>query len=132
MSDELKAGRELDALVAERVMGWTVNRTNDRHWHTVGPTGRERHILIGRDCCAGQHDYDSHAFMPSTDIASAWLVVEKLNATGWLCDLFRNQMMTHWHVAFAKDHTDSFVNDASAPLAVCLAALKAVGGGPRP
>jgi hypothetical protein len=69
--DELVAGKALDTLVAEEVMGWAVNRS-ETHWHTVGVIPRR---LIGRDCCA--YKYDGGEFCPSTKIESAWEVVQK-------------------------------------------------------
>jgi hypothetical protein len=118
---EIPAGRELDALIAENVFGWLVNRS-DNHWHTVGETGRERHILIGRDCCADK--YDGGAFCPSANIADAWRVVEKLRGdfhmhrtpgNGYACEFAPREFLRS--VAYAD----------TAPHAICLAALKAVG-----
>jgi hypothetical protein len=120
----LQAGRELDALVAEKVMGWTVNRTESRHWHTVGPTGRERNIQIGSDCCAGQA-YDSNAFMPSKSIVSAWLVVEKMRERGWNFELHTSRD-GEAAAAFHQSQDDDFeAYELTAPLAICRAALSA-------
>ena len=110
------AGRDLDAAIAEHVMGWTVNRTSERHWHTVGPTGRERAILIGRDCCAGQHQYDTRAFCPSTQIEDAWLVVEKLGPKHMIT--LRRTTGGWWaHIGLVDEWA------TTAPLAICRAAL---------
>jgi len=97
--ESLKAGRELDTLIAEKVMG----------------------LDIGDDC---DHSIDSCLCFPpySTDIAAAWQVVDKLisaecgfvvsggGSLPWLAT-FRN----------GQAHAET------APLAICLAALKAVG-----
>lgn len=80
MGDEVGASRETDALIAEKVMGWTVNRPGDRHWHTVGPVPRVSR-QVGGDCCAGQY-YDAQAFMPSRDRTAALEVVDRLIAGG--------------------------------------------------
>jgi hypothetical protein len=131
MSD-LTAGRELDALVAEKVMGWTVNRTESRHWHTVGPTGRERNIQIGSDCCAGQA-YDSNAFMPSKSIASAWLVVESrpYGTWNWRVSMEDGPEDRRWfaevRVGYGTSYSHAYPVWAATPAeAICLAALSAV------
>jgi len=63
----VKAGRELDALVAEKVMGWTV----DGIWRMY--TGEVVRHAAGKNM--------KTRFNPSTDISAAWEVVEK-NARG--------------------------------------------------
>lgn len=102
MSD-LPAGRELDALVAEKVMGDTRFRQVPRaQWYLV---------------------LDHY----STDIAAAWLVVE--NAVGRGMPAGINVAM-NW----AGD-PDGYVAEwagvrelaDTAPLAICRAALRAVG-----
>lgn len=57
--DALPAGREMDTLVAEKVIGFVSNFQDGLVWRTVN--GR----LL-------------HHWSPSTDIATAWEVVEKL------------------------------------------------------
>ena len=119
----MKAGRELDALIAETVMGWerTLNRA------------------VWREITSSEHIVDVDQWHPSTEIADAWLVVEK----------FRRGQYPHPRgdsVACVIDlHISDWVNvpdchakifsptlspvDAYAtemPLAICLAALKAV------
>ena len=124
------AGPALDAMIAEQVMGWTVNRTSDRHWHTVGPTGRERDILIGRDCCAGQHNYDSQAFCPSTDIASAWLVVEAMRERGFYFSLSNQGPERRWLAVFASDASVGDAEEISVALTICKASLATLNGVP--
>jgi hypothetical protein len=91
----LPAGPELDALVAERVMGWTFFRSKHDYWIVNhgseaesceegyshrrpkydSETGKKlRESLWWEDC--------THVPPYSTDIASAWEVVEKLEAAG--------------------------------------------------
>jgi len=114
----MPAGPEMDALVAERVMGWT--------WEP-GPylqdpeTPRRAHPQSTRNAP------DPY----STNIAAAWLVVEKLNdkkiaeAGGdwswpveitYICDEGREG----WCVQFQGRH-DAVAEPA--PLAICRAAL---------
>lgn len=103
--------RERDALVAEKVMGWT-------------PNG------LGFDTTTGFRTLEMSSFgsfQPSRDIAAAWEVVLMLEKMGWdviispgsnlggaWCEL---QSMDERHVARAD----------TAPEAICLAALKAMG-----
>jgi hypothetical protein len=114
MTGELKAGRELDALVAEKVMGVGVEWWNGEPLYVVTQDG---------------HISSHHLAEYSTDIAAAWEVAEKLRADGleisvhnswpyndgrrWCCDI-----MAHGKWDNAKAET--------APLAICLAALKAI------
>jgi len=103
--DNLQAGRELDALVVTEIMGY--------------------------EGCVLAHG-DS-TFPPySTDIAAAWLVVEKLSALklraqiedsdgkSWTCTFHK------WIGApFCWDDVGSSIAD-TAPLAICRAALRAM------
>jgi hypothetical protein len=71
---EMEAGREMDALVAEKVMGW---KECKRGWDTEGkgheirmwtPDGELLPVLyLAKDM-----------WNPSTDIAAAWLVEERI------------------------------------------------------
>jgi hypothetical protein len=92
MDKPIVAGRELDALVAEKVMGWNFQRS---------------------------------AF--STDIASAWEVVEKLQALEYT---FINLLWDGqgWDIEMGQDGHDISCDTYADtfPLAICLAALKAV------
>jgi hypothetical protein len=133
--DKLDAGRELDALVAERVMGWknleyypAISGRKPGYapagWYGDGPNGE---VYLNR--------------YYSTRIKDAWLVIEKLindgNCPGLLYD-----DNGHWALALegtqnvpigdnAQDIATQFFVSAndwaeSAPLAICRAALKAV------
>lgn len=114
MGNELTAGRELDALVAEKVMGWAPRDAG----------AGDRLIYVGAWAhCESLPHY-------STDIAAAWQVVEKLAADG-----------LYVHVGYCLGRTEASVNSPldiidnayapTAPLAICLAALKALEGGAR-
>ena len=102
--DNMQAGRELDALVSEKVMGIK--------WPGVFWDG----------------DPDSHFFNRraySTDIAAAWQVVEKLKERGfgfWLTasgDCWFEDS-NGWRITSKADGSNSV------PLAICRAALEAV------
>lgn len=134
----LEAGRELDALVAEKVMGWErvegvdINRREgvpeekldaDR-WHC------RRAWFVGNERKACEECGTLPTY--STDIAAAWEAVEKV-LPDFLVDL------TYWHIDSPhvtlyrrNDSSENYSGIApTAPLAICLAALKAVGYEPK-
>jgi hypothetical protein len=148
----VKAGRELDALVAEKVMGWTgrmeVARRGRRDEWLVVFTGRpdggigDYACFYDRDggkiyCCKPHNIH--HAGRYSTGIAAAWEVVEKVWATlpktgygTFRALLHRRDPDGRWICEFAPDahgdwSTHATAEADTAPLAICLAALRAVG-----
>ena len=118
----LQAGRELDALVAEKVMGSASH-------------ARASHDVPGLTCSLCRE-----AALPySTSIAAAWEVVEKLSdkwemnlrtilpARDYVCEfklVVKNKCIVDAQHPF--EHVWNNPVD-TAPLAICLAALKAVG-----
>ena len=130
----MKAGRELDALIAEKVMGATVFNT--------GPEGRPSKgapypaVIFGKDqtvMCVLHDDGEGATIMRiphySTQIADARLVVERLTEGGeWNYNfgIYRNKYgyWANFMVGLEPNHLAD-----TAPLAICLAALKAVGDG---
>jgi hypothetical protein len=102
----MKPGKELDALVAEKVMGKNHKESNFSNLFPDVPL-----------------EYPPY----STDIAAAWEVVEKLKTVlkGEFCISYA---ANGWTV-FRDWHTDSeglaYANEL--PHAICLAALRAVG-----
>ena len=132
----MEAGRKLDALVAEKVMGWRKERMflaehnygrdlpdrGDWVWRTPGQKGY-RWLVRG---ASFQDDDEKPGFHPSTDIAAAWEVVEKV----------RLSVIPHpngWHASYLDERDSAnfrFLYAAvapTAPHAICLAALKAKG-----
>lgn len=108
----MKAGRELDALVAEKVMGYE-----------FAIIGEQLKKVIVKGSFGEAID-----FSPTTNIADAWKVVEKFNyklsleINGDYCNCklvgkFNEKMVGQFFYGEAD----------SVPLAICLAALKAVG-----
>ena len=125
MANELPAGRELDALVAEKVMGW---------------------VQVRKQSIAnafGQHVMDDYVGQPSIGVTQpvlvpryssmiqeAWKVADHLRTRSqfvavlsgmgpqgvqpWICKINRDG-------GFLEERADT------APVAICLAALKAVG-----
>ncbi len=68
----------------------------------------------------------------STDIAAAWLAVEKMIAGGWFPEVqFNNWGEESWNASFSRLTSDPVAGFVSrhrntAPLAICCAALAAV------
>lgn len=111
------AGREMDALIAEKVLGWGVLR-NDIY------------VYIPRPNEAPDERLDELKWYPSNDIAAAWDVVEKfmpykspsLYVVGvmWYCFFALKTgegLFTGTNILEARAST--------APLAICRAALLA-------
>lgn len=114
----LPAGRELDALVAEKVMGERrLSRNVD-----VGD-GREFRWKIHGELLENPPAY-------STDIAAAWEVVEKLGKRFNVFVDYPTSGNVHANTGIMCDdfgHGHTCADAATAPHAICLAALKAVG-----
>jgi hypothetical protein len=124
----MKPGRELDALIAEKVMGWGPIEI-DRNGNPVGinpdyPSKFKCHIVPNY----------------STDIAAAWTVVEKLKLCVWpttdgryLCLLDQFSLEYGDEYWFGGSNVlENIERDwiaavaQTAPHAICLAALKTV------
>ena len=107
----MKAGRELDAIVAEKAMGW-IGVANRRRVEGTG----ERTVLLGLP----SKDADALRDVPyySTRIYDAW-------------DVFRQ--FTDAQIEKAGNNYEVMISAAfsatsdTAPHAICLAALRAVG-----
>ncbi len=120
----MDAGQELDALVATEVMGWrrTITGTLCDSW------------VDARGWPTGWGDYDGErVFEPSTDIAAAWQVVERLNTLGYDVQVDSYEHGTMWSAILYKglrgegEQIEGPTTFTTAPHAICLAALKAVG-----
>lgn len=132
----MQAGRELDALIAEKIFGWTGVKCETS--------------AVGIRVFSGVPPFDKCAWtIPaySKDIAAAWSVVEKMiqrirddpyQDFGWDGPLFKSRAgyLTNegyplgtecWYVVVQWDGHRKHVCAASAPLAICLAALRSVG-----
>jgi Phage ABA sandwich domain len=123
--DKLEAGPELDALVAREVMGWDAFGL-DELWHIKGKRSTDVTEWGTPHACEGVTT--NLMWRPSTDIASAWAVVEKMHerhcvhldgGLGWGCKISDAGGLTQatWSVV---------ANAETAPLSICIAALKAV------
>lgn len=134
---ELEAGKELNAAIARNVFGYTVEPA----------ASGDAFVCHGACDCATREGVESitsghfwWCWQPvprySQDIAVAWRVVDHLIALGWEPQVFyaTTPPGPHWeawlwqfegehpHVVTREEH---HYNAATAPLAICLAALKA-------
>jgi hypothetical protein len=109
--ENMQAGREMDILIIRAVFG-----------------------LEPQSCMVGGHppDCTGNVSYPkySTDIAAAWLVVEKLREVTPLGDIHLERWDNRWAVSTCFDRAsggwDGFTYGDTAPLAICRAALLAV------
>jgi hypothetical protein len=110
--DNMQAGRELDALVAQNLMNWRVTQACGVY-----------------AVCFG----DSIAQLPyfSTDIKDAWLVVDKLRELGLPVHI---QVTQHQYgvVGYRDILNDDWMWADTAPLAICRAALMALSKPQQP
>lgn len=111
---DLYPGRELDELVAEKVMGW---RKRDIYWEN--DETQKQYCGVGYKHSRG--DIDVPDFCPSADIEAAFLVMVKFGFT--LAPYGRGEAITRWHAA----NGEHFAYGLTAPMAICIAALRAVG-----
>lgn len=122
--EQLPAGRELDALIAEALMGWS-QKDDSNGFQVYTP-----------DRCLGWWRADQPKLgdrQPcfSTDIAAAWQVVEKINKTHYLntaqywIEGGSNGGVLGFIVAFRqyKTYKGEPAKADTMPLAICRAAL---------
>lgn len=125
--DEMKAGREMDAMIAEKVMGWTDfdGESTMYWWVKNGYT----------DVCNGAPFACQKANTPifSTGIFDAWQVVEQMRKNGfWFSVCFKTVVTNtpNYYVEFrcvrGGTRGTHCGNDDTIELAICRAALKAM------
>jgi hypothetical protein len=119
--DEMPAGREMDALVAEKVMGYRWLKVNGIK--ALFPPDLKPSDV---DWFPEDDPLDLVRWPYSTDIAAAWEVVEHNHDVSVE---HRAMSSTPWAVTFQRhmDGTEFTGFADTAPLAICRAALKAVG-----
>lgn len=110
--------REIDALVATKVMGWHMSNAGTIWLMSDGKyTGWDSKNL-GDD---GWH------WNPTEDITAAWQVVEKMRDRGWLVELSGHENKL-WEADLDKDDEPThWAQHESVSTAICIAALRAVG-----
>lgn len=103
--------RKIDALVAEKVMGWDTQEFKNIRTVIAYVEGDE--ITISEDFC------------PTEDIQDAWKVVEKLKDK-YTFSIY--QVKEKYSVSFESLYRATHSgNHEDVSMAICLAALKAVG-----
>lgn len=114
--------REIDALVAEKVMGLEIIRGEGVRY--AGPNGFDNmYIEMGSWNGESQTKYVP---LYSTRIQDAWQVVDKMKSNGWYALIVEAEKTG---VCFDSNlHDETVTHDCdSIPEAICFAALKAVG-----
>lgn len=115
----LPPGRELDALIAEKVMGWKFEQRHPEADNGIFPWTR----VDGIRAVAPPHY--------SKSIADAWAVVEKWRELGFDVDITAHHGWQYGCRIAPKgtfNTSTHFESADTAPHAICLAALKAVEG----
>lgn len=124
----MKPGRELDALVAEKVMGWKKDRVRVGRNSGDGTTFWTIDALRFGDRIHALEPHDQPLNVPglppySTDIAAAWEVVDNMRARNLEFEISSAPHRLPWLAKFGRR-----AEPAPTPAhAICLAALKAVG-----
>ena len=116
---------ELDALVAEKVMGFTVRDGWIFEWRPSPCPDK-----MPGCCVMHSKEYPVLPRPHSTDIAAAWEVVEKLTDYPSYMDLQITYTASNgWFIEFSKGETSfsSCNQDDELTRAVCLAALRVMG-----
>lgn len=125
----MEAGSELDMLVAEKVMGYVWRRINslrsiltlpDSHEPVVVKEGKQ-FTLIGYQ--------KKHLPAYSTDIAAAWTVAERLRNDFTRVEIHLVENVACVLLAVGDELSENYpvtTEAVTAPIAICLAALKAV------
>lgn len=117
--------RKIDALVAEHVMGLEVQKDQiTKNWYSEKTPDDKSEFFIGK----------SNDKIPkySSDISAAWAIVEKVESHTFTLTAEEDKLPM-WGAAFGfwnseKQDFDLIESLAdSAPLAICLAALKVSG-----
>lgn len=117
--DEMPAGREMDALVAEKVMGCKVEWIQFAPFCRCGYTCNYTHSPRDRDSqlSGTLHNY-------STDIAAALMVFDKIESIEKVLRFTSTQEQQY--LCHFSRHASLGATADTAPLAICRAALKAM------
>ncbi len=152
----MEAGRELDALVAEKVFGYTV----ELRWCERNECGGWNEVLSINSSHANicENDPAQYSLRPcflhpiedglwyavpdySTDIAAAWQVVAHMEEWGYWCEMRtpvmkREKPNPYWsivdycraefHPHGLAEQGDLWAAASTLPIAICQAALKAI------
>jgi hypothetical protein len=115
----MPAGKEMDALIGEKVMGWHLipdEYTDDdegiKHW---------AQMWLDKDNKLMHNKYS-----PSTDISFAWEVVEKIKEKGRLYLIVSDDIGYKAEILLNDPVPMAIAECDTAPLAICRSALLAV------
>ena len=130
MAEELEAGRELDAMIAERVFGEPYPAPIEEYpWWSSAPVYSPKRQWIASATIGGGEN--AHIWSPrrySTEIAAAWSVVERVdNRNSVVKDLGVHTfgLARYDDGTYAAMFFNASARANSAPLAICRAALRA-------
>ena len=125
----MKPGRELDALAAEKVMGWRKKTfPGGGGGFTAWVDENEKVMKLISNSTMSETCYRCDYFRPSTDIAAAWEVVEKMSEQWPQYQLAKIE--DGWSVMWGFDgYGWPEATGKTAPEAICKAALLAVMDG---
>jgi hypothetical protein len=125
----MKPGRELDALVAEKIFGLKVVRNKKGAWSLGDPDYYDDR---------GSMELSNPLPSFSDDILSAWEIVDTLFLDGWYMQLEGSESYGKGKGGFDVKFIckcgarGTYIAEAAvAPYAICLAALKAVKAYPN-
>jgi hypothetical protein len=123
--------REIDRLVAEKVMGceeapsiWFADYDKSKKYYCISDTpNKEISIIEYVD-----RGWVQYLFHSSENIADAWQVVEKLRKDNIMIDITPSETVYFASVRHqGKEYIVRSIKAETAPLAICLAALKSIG-----
>ncbi|HJU05047.1 MAG TPA: hypothetical protein VJ692_07810 [Nitrospiraceae bacterium] len=127
---DLLAGKELDVLIG-RLMGWKY--PNHRHvrfedsgsglW-LVWISDAEQPNVPEQDL--GLWESYTPLLKYSTTISGAWQLVESVFFNRYIFSLSRSVSGTKWLCSFIMTESEYFAEAETAPLAICLAAIRAL------
>lgn len=124
----LAAGPDMDRLIAQKVMGWETRISDSREV----PHYRFYIIVTGSENDHEDSQRPGTTFAPSTNIAHAWEVVERLPISHRDASAHfsvQRESDGRWSAGYIdSDPAFTFVKGEAetAPLAICRAALKAM------
>lgn len=123
----LKTGDNFDDLIAEKVMGFSKVLDDDGTLISFIDEPNEMEYFCSDD---------ESEFSPTTDIGDAWRVLERLKELGFGVNIYGQKGFDYKVEIYYKTFSTEFFyfdsgevlgEEKSAPLAICKAALKAVG-----
>lgn len=126
----MNEGRELDAIVHEKIFGkcghvLSIYKKDNRNWSDDYTTYRCKKCKTETFRGLSYHEGKTVCPQYSTDIADAWLVLDYLENNGYEYNLV---FESNYYMLDLYRNGYKFQGDAeTAPLAICIAALKSCG-----